>query len=452
MESRGPGQTTVPVRHARGAQGSGIGAGSSLCWTFPRELVTELGGARVLLGRGEDCETTLPGRETSRHHAEIVRRGPLWVIRDLGSTNGTFVNAERVAEAPLASGEVVRLGEWVGIVVAADRAGGIEKLAEGLLGGPRLGQALEPGRRAAATDLAVIIQGETGTGKEQVARAIHSWSGRAGSFVAVNCAALPESLAEAELFGYRKGAFTGASRDAPGYFRAAHQGTLLLDEIVDLPAGVQAKLLRVIERGEVVPLGDTRPVPVDIRLLAAAQSSLREAVDRRQFRADLLARLEGVLIELPALRERKEDVPALFLHLLRRHAGGRPPRVDAKLIEGLVLHSWPYNVRELVQLVRRLLALHGTAELLTESHLSAVIAPSGVPRREAASEQAPPAATRAIAGGSAPARRARRTAELVERLETELERHAGNMTRAAAAVGISRQRAYRLLAREETPR
>src|SRR5262249_14740392 len=152
------------------------------------------------------------------------------------------------------------------------------EVAPGLWGGAALEAAMEPLRRAAASDLPVVLEGETGTGKEVVARTLHGWSGRPGQMLAVNCAALPEGLAEAELFGYRRGAFTGADRASPGFFRSAESGTLLLDEVSDLPLPIQAKLLRVLEQREVQPLGEVRPLPVDVRLVVAGQQSLAKAV------------------------------------------------------------------------------------------------------------------------------------------------------------------------------
>jgi transcriptional regulator with PAS, ATPase and Fis domain len=418
-----------------------------ICWLFPEPLLTPVASKRTLLGRGDDCDGVLPGRETSRHHAEIRRDGPLCLLRDLASRNGVFVNGVRFNEGPLELGDVLRLGEWVGLLAALPTGfGGAQQreIADGLVGGFRLERAIDPARRAAQSALPIVVQGETGAGKECVSRAIHAWSGRSGKFVAVNCAALPESLAEAELFGHRKGAFTGASQDSAGYFRAAHGGTLLLDEIAELLPAVQAKLLRVIERGEVIPLGDTRPIEVDVRLVVAAQIPLRLAVAEKRFRPDLFARLDGVTVELPPLRERREDIVGLFVHLLERFSGGRPPRLEAELVERLLLHDFPYNVRELVQLVKRMLALHALEPAWTEAHVRGAIGPAvrqPEMAREPARHEPRPSAARA--------RRAHRNLALLEKLGKALERHTGNLSRAAAAVGISRQRAYRLLEQAE---
>ena len=255
------------------------------------------------------------------------------MIADLGSRNGVRVNGRAVPSARLGLGDVVRLGGWIGVVTATP--GELEEIAPGLWGGAGLQEALATLRQAAASDLPIVLEGETGTGKEVVAGALHRWSGRAGPLVAVNCAALPESLAEGELFGYRRGAFTGADRASPGFFRSAEGGTLLLDEVSDLPLALQAKLLRVLEQREVQPLGETRPVPIDVRIVVAGQQPLMEVVRAGRFRADLLARLDGLTVRLPPLRERREDVIPLFSHLLREIGQGRAPAIESDFAERL---------------------------------------------------------------------------------------------------------------------
>jgi pSer/pThr/pTyr-binding forkhead associated (FHA) protein len=181
-------------------------------WVFPtsRGLLTHLSDERIVLGRDDDCQVRLLGKESSRHHAEIRREGPLHILKDLGSRNGIFVNGARVQGAPISTGQVLRLGEWIGIVIqvspdAAESEPVFDLLAANLAGGPVLRPILEQAKKAASSDLPTVILGETGTGKEGVAHAMHDWSGRKGPFVAVNCATLVPTLAEAELFGYRKG-------------------------------------------------------------------------------------------------------------------------------------------------------------------------------------------------------------------------------------------------------
>jgi transcriptional regulator with PAS, ATPase and Fis domain len=419
-------------------------------WVFPQPdgPITLFDAPRMLLGRGEECRTRLSGDDVSRYHAEITAGGEGFLIQDLKSTNGVCINGERLSEALLHEGDVLRLGSWVGVVVTAERAVGtapevFSEPARGLFAGPVLRHAVEMARAAATTDLPVVIEGETGTGKERFARAIHAWSGRTGGFVAINCAALPENLAEAELFGYRKGAFTGADRSSLGHFRAAEDGTLLLDEIVELPLPLQAKVLRVIEQKEVVPLGETRPVPLRVRWLAAAQQPLQQAVDNKRFRADLLARLDGVNIRLPPIRDRIEEVPFLFLNLAERYAEGAVS-VDARLIERLCLYDWPFNAREIDLLARKLVALHGKEPKLLREHL-----PERYLERVRTSGKASVTAPDSDCIQPGPRRDKRSAPEDDERdytrLVEALRKHQGNVSRAAADAGVSRPRAYRLM-------
>jgi transcriptional regulator of acetoin/glycerol metabolism len=435
---RGGNHTTVP-----GANGRGVARDQhvlAIRWLFPTHdgpVTAPTRSDRVVIGRGDDCGTVLLGAEISRQHAELALQGPVMVLRDLGSMNGTFVNGRLVGETPLDPGDVVRLGEWIGVAVAlplaaADAPPPYATIAPGLMGGGELRAAVDPALRAATSDLAIIIEGETGTGKEVLARAVHARSGRTGGFLAVNCAALPEPLAEAELFGYRRGAFTGAERASNGYFRSAAGGTLLLDEITDLPLSLQAKVLRVLEQREVVPLGESQPVAIDVRVIVAGQESLERAVAEKRFRADLYARLEGLTVRLPPLRERIDEVPYLFARLLHEVSGGRPPAVEPALVERLCLYDWPFNVRELVTLVKRTMVLHGHEAALRLADL---------PPRFLADKAAD-----GPAGATPSGRGARRDddAELA-RLLAALRHSDGNVSRAAAAIGVSRQRAYRLM-------
>ena len=344
----------------------------ALCWLYPEVKWTFLTDTPRTLGRSEECATVLEGGEASRLHAEVWREGPIATLRDLSSRNGVFVNGKRTQLAPLRPGDVVRIGEWVALfdyLESEEAPSGFQAIAPEWYGGGALAAVADKARRAAVSDLPIVVLGETGTGKEGICRAIHDWSGRPGPFNAVNCAALPAELAEAELFGYRKGAFTGAERAGLGQFRAAHQGTLLLDEVTDLPLGVQAKLLRVLEERVVRPIGETQAIPIDVRVVAATQHSLDQAVAERRFRPDLLSRLDGCTLKLPPLRERRADIPLLFQQLIRDRSGGGLPDISARMVEQLLLYDWPLNVRELVFLVRRLLALHGHEPTWKQSHL-----------------------------------------------------------------------------------
>jgi DNA-binding NtrC family response regulator len=403
----------------------------ALAWVWPQSRVTELQGARLSLGRDNDAIIRLEGTGVSRLHAELYRQGPIYVIRDLASTNGTWLGGRRVEHAPVSPGSVLRVGEWVGVFTLLTGDGQhFTELAPGLFGGPEMAELLAPLKRASASTLPVSLVGDTGTGKERLARATHHFSGRKGPFLAVNCAALPEQLAEAELFGYRRGAFTGAERSSAGYFRAAHGGTLFLDEMPELSLALQAKLLRVVEDGHVVGLGEATGVPVNVRLVTASQSPLRELVAQGRLRQDLAARFNGLELRIPRLTDRRADVPRLFEQILKQQSGGRPPGVEARLIEALCLHDWPDNVRELELVVRRLLAVHGHETKLRRQHLpaelAALVEDIGLNQRASS----PPLD--------------RRMHDLA-RVRHELAVNGGNVKAAASALGISRQRVYRLM-------
>jgi two-component system, response regulator FlrC len=226
--------------------------------------------------------------------------------------------------------------------------------------------------RLAGAEIPVLINGPTGTGKEVLSRYIHMRSPRAGApFIAINCAAMPETMLEAMLFGHQKGAFTGANAAAEGFFRAAHGGTLLLDEIAEMPLALQAKLLRVLQEGEVVPLGATKPVKVDVRVIACANRDLPSEVEQGRFRADLYYRLNVFPLELAALRDRPADIaPLAFAMVLRHVPQGRPvPWINEGALATLEAHAWPGNVRELENVVRRALLLVGDAGEIGMQHV-----------------------------------------------------------------------------------
>jgi transcriptional regulator with PAS, ATPase and Fis domain len=368
------------------------------------------------------------------------------MVRDLDSMNGVFLNEARVRQAPLRPRDVLRIGDWIAIVTAlpSDDAGAwtFSEVIPDYWAGPALLARLSSARRVAASDLPIVIHGETGAGKEGAARAIHGWSGRSGPFSALNCAALPDTLAEGELFGYRKGAFTGADRANPGHLRAAEGGTLFLDEITDLSLPTQAKLLRALEQHEVVPLGESRPVKVDVRLVAATQTPLRRAVEEKRFRGDLYARLDGFTLDIPPLRQRIEEVPFLFRKLLRlAYPREAPvPGFDPLFIERLCTYDWPFNVRELGLLARRLQSLHGDAAIFDRATLP---------------EQLTVAGTRSPAAADPGGRTDGQTAGEPNQPNADaflaaLRTHQGNVKRAAQALGISRGRAYRLMDQIET--
>jgi len=410
----------------------------AIVWLSPEVdgRITPLASGRTVLGRDFTCDIRLEGDQTSRQHTEIVKEAAMIVISDLNSTNGTYVDGRRVSRAPIDEGSVVRIGDWVGVVVklAGEQNGAVfQEITPGYFGGPRTLATVEPLRRAAASDLAVIVEGETGTGKEGIARATHLWSGRKGPFIAVNCAALPETLAEGELFGYRKGAFTGADRANPGHFQAANGGTLFLDEVSDLPSAIQPKLLRVLEQGEVTPLGESKPIPIDVRVVVATQKPLTALVEQDRFRADLMARLDGLRIKLLPLRSRVEEVPYLFTRLLKTRLGSAPG-IDAAVVERLCCHRWPLNIREVVNLAKRVVALHGHEKMLKRSHVVDWLGDFEPAKKTAAAPAAVEAEPVSPADGSLTASEREERQQILE----VLDRCAGNQTAAAQKLNMAR--------------
>ncbi len=282
--------------------------------------------------------------------------------------------------------------------------------------------------RVVDSDVPVHVHGESGTGKELVARAIHAHGRRVkGPFVSENCAALTETLLESELFGYVKGAFTGAERDRKGLFEQAHGGTLFLDEVGDMSQGMQRKLLRVLQEGEVRRVGGVEPVQVDVRILSASNRDLREMVERREFREDLYYRLRVLHIRLPPLRERREDVPLLVSHFLDREvrrAGSKPVRMAPGVMDLLTAYDWPGNVRELENECMRILALSG--EVVESDVLS-----------EQIRGHHPSVVTSAPAGEVRDLNKLVQTVEVAE-ITNALSLYEGNKTKAADALNISR--------------
>jgi DNA-binding NtrC family response regulator len=252
---------------------------------------------------------------------------------------------------------------------AAARRGGPAIIGDS----PALKQALSSIDRAAGTDTTVLLEGESGTGKELMARALHTSSARAnGPFVAINCAAIPETLLEAELFGYERGAFTGAAQRKLGKFEMAQRGTIFLDEIGEMPLGVQAKMLRAIETKRIDRLGGGGSIPVDVRIVAASNRNLRQAVAARQFREDLYFRLSVFPVVVPPLRDRQDDIPPLAHHFVERvcrDMGKRPMPITPEAMADLVAYPWPGNVRELQNAIERAVILSDGDSLLPR-HLS----------------------------------------------------------------------------------
>jgi transcriptional regulator with GAF, ATPase, and Fis domain len=310
----------------------------------------------------------LPARAMSSVHARIAREGADWVATDLRSTNGMLVNGRACQRRRLEPGDVLELGHtlfvftgelWTPEGTPPVEERGVTPSNEGistLL--PGLRRALDETERWARAALPVLVRGETGTGKELVAQSIHVQSGRDGPLVPVNCAALPSSLLESQLFGHTRGAFSGAIRDEAGLVRSAEGGTLFLDEIGDLPLAAQGALLRVLQEGEVVAVGAARPVRVDVRFVAATHRDLAAMVAAGTFRGDLLARIDGATVHLPPLRERRADLGILVGTLLQRIAGrsGTTCQLEPQAALAMSAYAWPANVRELEQCLRRAVA------------------------------------------------------------------------------------------------
>jgi transcriptional regulator with GAF, ATPase, and Fis domain len=305
---------------------------------------------------------------------------------------------------------------------------------------PAMAQVLRLIASAAAASIPVLIEGETGTGKELVARAIHRGSDRAGGpFIAVNCAAFTETLLESELFGHRRGAFTGAASDQPGVFRAASGGVILLDEVGEMPLPMQAKLLRVLQEGEITPVGEARPQKVDVRVLSATNRDLGAAVTAKIFRADLYYRLAVFPIRLPPLRDRREDIPLLasrFLAKSSQASGKRIGGIDSDVLDALVRFDWPGNVRQLQNEIERAVALAANGQSIARAHLWAAFS-AGVEKMATPDSAGASPSMDHVADQSQPLAQARADFE-ARYIASVLARTGGKVTQAARLLGISR--------------
>ena len=329
-----------------------------------KKLVREFTGDRIVIGTHDSCDLVLTDKAVSRQHLEVslVPRG--YALHDLDSRNGTFLGDVRVGEVVVDRDTRLRVGgselrlqplrATVDLALPdADRFGG-------LLGrSPAMRRVFEVLTRVAPSDSTVLITGESGTGKEVAARAIHEASPRrSGPFVVVDCGGLSANLVESELYGHVRGAFTGATTARDGAFVAADGGTLFLDEVGELPLELQTRLLGVLERRQVQPLGSSRPRAVDVRVLAATNRDLRKEVNRGGFRTDLYFRLAVVSVPMPPLRERAEDIPQYVAAMLAEWSeGGAHVPIDAATIAALQAQPWPGNVRELRNTIERAVLL-----------------------------------------------------------------------------------------------
>ena len=423
----------------------------------------------VTIGREPSCAIPLPQNAVSRRHASVRYCDGHWLLRDLGGPNGTIADGRFITEVELEHTQEIRIGDNVFKYVASGaedympyRLDGVmlanarrhaTQLTE-LCGGAvidRFGVDLE---RFAQSGLSVVIAGETGTGKEVVARELHRLSGRSGPLQAVNCAAIPANLIESELFGYKRGAFSGADRDKLGIVAAANGGTLLLDEIGDMPLEAQAKLLRVIQTREVYPLGATHAHHIDVRFLCATNRDLRALVKEQRFRGDLLSRLDEWSISLPPLRDRKEDIFLLARTLLARHGHGAK-QLSFPFMLALLHYDWPYNVRELEACLRRAAAVtdavvldpHYLPEPVREA--MALYGTRADAEPHAVGSVPPPAMGSvpppAMAAPPAPRRRAQAPSE--DALRQLLAQHRGNVAAVGRELGKERMQVHRWMQR-----
>ncbi len=410
-----------------------------------------VGVERVTIGRGPARAVTrssdgrtfsvsVPGRWLSSSHVVVRAVGGEWIVEDAGSRNGTFVGGERITTRVLGEGDLVEAGRvWFSVRGAPANDGAVlrdedaarttqpfglrtllPEIADGLAALARI---------AKGSHVPVLFLGETGAGKEVLAREVHAQSARSGPFVAVNCGALPSTLVEALLFGHVKGAFSGATRDEIGFVRSADGGTLFLDEIGDLPATSQAALLRVLQEHEVIPVGATRATKVDVRVIAATHRPLDTLITTGGFRSDLLARLKGYVHRLPPLRDRMADFGVLLADVLADVAGERAQRltIEPQAARALLAYAWPHNVREVHLAMASAVAL-ATGDEIEARHLPAeVLAPEP-------SELAAPA----VSDGDT-VLRASLVALLVE--------HRGNVTAVARVVGKAPAQIHRWMRR-----
>ncbi len=404
------------------------------------KLTRALTARPLVIGSAPDADVLVKDPSMSRLHCEISMRPEGVVIRDLKSKNGTSIRGVRVMEAELTPGEPASVGRTSITLVASGKSERVQLSAEMKFGQavgqtPAMRLMFETLRRAANADVSVMLLGESGTGKEVLARGLHEEGPRKKEpFVVFDCSAVAPTLIESELFGYTKGAFTGADKAREGLLVAANKGTIFLDEVGELPLELQAKLLRALETREVRPVGANEYQRFDARVVCATHRDLRARIAAGSFREDLYFRLAVVVVDIPPLRERKDDIPVLVERFLR---GQTPPKSLSDLppnaMELLKSHHWPGNVRELWNTVTRLVLFPNLGQAAIQSSeaglkLSAALdAVSHLPLREAREM-------------------------MVEEFEhaylvEKLRQHNDNVTQVAATIGVSRQFLYRLLNR-----
>lgn len=409
-----------------------------------------LGSEPFTVGASFDVTLRIPDPAVSRRHLELVNRGGYVTARDLGSTNGSYYEGTRFESLELGPGAVFRVGETDLQVVAPGESNPLPP-SDARAFGPLLGTSRKMREvfavleRAAHSEATVLVTGETGTGKEVAAEAIHQSSRRArGPFVVVDCASIPANLIESELFGHVRGAYTNAVSDRTGAFEAAHGGTIFLDELGELPANLQPRLLRVLETRKVKRIGENVQRPVDVRVVAATNRNLEDEVRARRFRSDLYFRLAVIRVALPPLRERREDVLLLaetFLERFRDQPGAADFELSPEVRAALSSYDWPGNVRELRNVIEQ-------AASMSSRGLDLALELRSRPPRS----RSPDPGGGFDAFLDLPYKEARRAAlEAFELLYATkaLERAGGNVTKAAEKAEVHRNVLHRILAREK---
>jgi len=425
---------------------------ASGAWAVPLTM-----GRDYVLGRAPECDVVIDDASVSRRHALLTVSGRI-TLEDLGSTNGTSIQGRKLQAGDpgvLSLGTVFEVGSATLVLQRTPSLGARSHRTPPELPGtvvrdPAMKRLYEMLDVVAPTGLSVLILGETGVGKEVFAEALHRRSSRLGGpFLKLNCAALPESILEAELFGYEKGAFTGATQTKVGLFEAADGGTLFLDEVGEMAPSTQTKVLRALESGEVMRLGSSVTRKVDVRFLSAANRDLRKLVAAGTFRADLFFRLNGITMTLPPLRRRPDDVLPLaevFLERAARRLGRPPPRIGDDARRALAGHPWPGNVRELRNVIDRAVVLC-PADTLRPEHLllqEGEIEPAAEPVGSRTPLPAPAPADEQVTlrlpvGARSPELKGKvEEFERAQLLEA-LAKTRGNQTRAAKLLGIARR-------------
>jgi transcriptional regulator with GAF, ATPase, and Fis domain len=385
----------------------------------------------LVIGRdGDEPIGGIDDARLSRRHATIQPKDTLLEVVDKNSRNGVYLAGKKIRRESVPGTRVLRLGDTICLLERAQTAAGSLALPPYLIGTSDVFREVCASAQAAATSgLPVLLLGETGAGKEVFAQAIHDWSQRSGRLVALNTAALPSELCEAQLFGHVRGSFTGAIRDERGAFDVADGGTLFLDEVGELPHHLQPKLLRVLETREFTPVGATRSRKTDVLVVSATNADLPREVEAKAFRRDLYARLAGMVIRIPPLRSRLTDLPLLLRHFL-----GHEIELSASFIEVALLYDWPMNVRELKTIATRLKLLK--VNVLERAHFKKVVDEVAPPDEEPSEEPAEEF--------EAP-RRKRPTREA---LEATLRQFGGNVTKTASHYGREAKQIYRWIESE----